>query len=290
MELPCHLQEFILALNEEIEAAQKNLASSAVLLSDGQFVASVGASFRYRFNLQTPVRVPPDTEGYLILQSKPDEKLLVTIVEAEDLIVTIAVPRNIGRNIPAARLLTDLTMLLRQLIKRIEEKAQSEHPAADRVLGFRPPTGAPVEFSARNEKLNKEQRDAVVSALGRDITFIWGPPGTGKTQTIGEIGAQLFLRGRTLLMVSHTNTAVDEALIRIADALKSEFLEGQVIRVGEPGAPAEANRREALGGAQEAERGARGRTDQDYGRPDELPALSGYCRVALRICERPCCV
>ena len=246
MELPCHLQEFILALNEEIEAAQKNLASSAVLLSDGQFVASVGASFRYRFNLQTPVRVPPDTEGYLILQSKPDEKLLVTIVEAEDLIVTIAVPRNIGRNIPAARLLTDLTMLLRQLIKRIEEKAQSEHPAADRVLGFRPPTGAPVEFSARNEKLNKEQRDAVVSALGRDITFIWGPPGTGKTQTIGEIGAQLFLRGRTLLMVSHTNTAVDEALIRIADALKSEFLEGQVIRVGEPVKIELANRGELL--------------------------------------------
>jgi MoxR-like ATPase len=128
---------------------------------------------------------------------------------------------NIGRNIPAARLLTDLTMLLRQLIKRIEEKAQSEHPAADRVLGFRPPTGAPVEFRARNEKLNKEQRDAVASALGRGSTFIWGPPGTGKTQTIGEIGAQLFLRGRTLLMVSHTNTAVDEALIRIADALKS---------------------------------------------------------------------
>lgn len=72
------------------------------------------------------------------------------------------------------------------------------------------------------------------SALGHDITFIWGPPVTGKTQTIGEIGAQLFVRGRTLLMVSHTNTAVDEALIRIADALKGQFREGDVIRVGEP--------------------------------------------------------
>lgn len=46
MEVPGHLQEFILALNEEIEAAQKNLATSAVLLSEGQFVAPVGASFR----------------------------------------------------------------------------------------------------------------------------------------------------------------------------------------------------------------------------------------------------
>jgi len=195
------LQEFILALNEEIEAAQKNLASSAVLLSEGQFVAPVGASFRYRFNLQTPLRVPPDTDGYLVLQDRLTERLLVTIIEAEDLSVTLAVPKNIGRNIPTARLLTNLTMLLRQLISRIEEKGQSEHRAADRVLGYRAPAREPLNFRLLNEKLNKEQRDAVASALGRDTTFIWGPPGTGKTQTIGEIGAQLFLRGRTLLMV-----------------------------------------------------------------------------------------
>jgi hypothetical protein len=177
--------------------------------------------------------VPPDAVGYLVLPDRPTEKLLVTITEAEELSVTLAVPKNIGHNIPTARLLTDLTMLLRQLISRIEEKGQSEHPAADRVLGLNASAGAPVEFSARNEQLNKEQRDAVSSALGRDTTFIWGPPGTGKTQTIGEIGAQLFVRGRTLLMVSHTNTAMDEALIRIANALKGEFREGEVLRVGE---------------------------------------------------------
>jgi hypothetical protein len=34
-------------------------------------------------------------------------------------------------------------------------------------------------------------------------------------------------------MVSHTNTAVDEALIRIA-VLQGEFREGQVLRIGEP--------------------------------------------------------
>ncbi len=64
MELPCHLREFILALNEEIEAAQKNLASSTVLLSEGQFVAPVGASFRYRFNLHEPDVLQALTEFY----------------------------------------------------------------------------------------------------------------------------------------------------------------------------------------------------------------------------------
>jgi hypothetical protein len=69
MDLPCHLREFVVALNEEIAAAQKNLASSAVLLSEGQFVAPVGPSFRYRFNLQTPLRVPPDTDRRLTSSS-----------------------------------------------------------------------------------------------------------------------------------------------------------------------------------------------------------------------------
>jgi len=57
--------------------------------------------------------------------------------------------------------------------------------------------------------LNEAQDAALGSSLGRDITFIWGPPGTGKTQTIGSIGEQLYRRRRSVLLVSHMNTAVD---------------------------------------------------------------------------------
>ena len=84
------------------------------------------------------------------------------------------------------------------------------------------------------KNLNTEQHSAVESALGRNMTFIWGPPGTGKTQTIGSIGRELFARQRTLLLVSHTNVAVDEALHRIALLCADSFTEGEIIRIGEP--------------------------------------------------------
>ncbi|QIF04265.1 AAA domain-containing protein [Roseimicrobium sp. ORNL1] len=230
--MPEYLQEFKVALREEIEAAKKNLASTAVLLSQGKLIAPIGSSFHYEFQTQRQLRVPPDTPGELRLDS--GQNVNVIIVESTETEVTLDVPVNFGRIVPNAKLITNLTMLLEKLISRIEEKGETPHPAAERILGLVAPSGSPVDFQRFNRQLNVEQSDAVASVLGRDTTFIWGPPGTGKTQTIGEIGAQLYTRNKTLLIVSHTNTAVDEALLRIADALKGKFEEGDVLRLGEP--------------------------------------------------------
>ena len=59
---------------------------------------------------------------------------------------------------------------------------------------------------------------AAKSAIGRNITYIWGPPGTGKTKAIGKIIEELYRSGRTALIVSHTNTAVDQAILSVAKA------------------------------------------------------------------------
>ncbi|WP_295389109.1 AAA domain-containing protein [uncultured Thiodictyon sp.] len=228
------LDEFRTALDREITAAQANLSATAVALTDGKLVAPVGGAFHYTFDTLARVGVPPDTEGQLILPDRPDNPIDVRLVEIAELKVTLAVATHIGRAVPSARLQTDLTMLLKRLIARIEEKAQEGHSAADRVLGKRPPSGKPVTFTAIIPVLNKEQKQAVASALGRDTTFVWGPPGTGKTYTIGEIGAQLLHLGKTLLIASHTNTAVDGAVLKIAEACKGRFEEGDIVRVGDP--------------------------------------------------------
>jgi len=231
------LDEFTTALEQEITAAQANLSATAVALTDGKLVAPVGGAFHYTFDTLARVGVPPDTEGQLILPDRPGNPIDVRLVEIAELKVTLAVATHIGRAVPSAKLQTDLTMLLKRLIARIEEKAQEGHSAADRVLGKRPSSGKLATFTPFNSLLNKEQKQAVASALGRDATFVWGPPGTGKTYTIGEIGAQLFHLGKTLLIASHTNTAVDGAVLKIAEALKWRFEEGDIVRVGDPVKP-----------------------------------------------------
>lgn len=234
--LPPRLDEFRTALEEEIKAAQRG-NSNLVLLTRGRFLATVGGEFLYEFETASPVRVPPDTPGELIIDGR-EAPISVTVVSVEELTLTISSVSNLGRALENTKLRTNLTMLLWKLIERIEQKSEQSWPAAERLLNGHPVTGRPLPLPALEDldgkSLNAEQHSAVESALGRNLTFIWGPPGTGKTQTIGSIGRELFKRRRTLLLVSHTNVAVDEALHRIALLCDGSFEEGEIIRIGEP--------------------------------------------------------
>lgn len=56
---------------------------------------------------------------------------------------------------------------------------------------------------------NLSQREAVRKALSHPISVVEGPPGTGKTQTILNIIANVLLAGSTVGVVSFNNAAVD---------------------------------------------------------------------------------
>lgn len=56
---------------------------------------------------------------------------------------------------------------------------------------------------------NSSQTKAVTRALKNDLSVIEGPPGTGKTQTILNIIANLIIRGKTIEVVSNNNSATE---------------------------------------------------------------------------------
>jgi hypothetical protein len=84
-----YIDEFKTALEQEIAASKANSAASAVALTDGRLVAPVGSTFHYRFNVSTHVRVPPDTEGDLVLPNHSERRISVTVLEIQDLAVTL---------------------------------------------------------------------------------------------------------------------------------------------------------------------------------------------------------
>ena len=62
---------------------------------------------------------------------------------------------------------------------------------------------------AQDGHRNDAQKDAIEKALTNRTVFIWGPPGTGKTATLGYIIANYLEQGKSVLFASNTNRAVD---------------------------------------------------------------------------------
>ena len=75
---------------------------------------------------------------------------------------------------------------------------------------------------------NASQKMAVERALTHQVSIIQGPPGTGKTQTILNIIANLLMAGKTVLVVSNNNSAVEN----VAEKLNAEGLGFLVARLG----------------------------------------------------------
>ncbi|MDO5532960.1 ATP-binding protein, partial [Sutterella sp.] len=66
--------------------------------------------------------------------------------------------------------------------------------------------------------VNASQREAVTRALSSSLSVIEGPPGTGKTQTILNIIANLIIRGRSTLVVSNSNSATSNVVEKLEAA------------------------------------------------------------------------
>lgn len=84
--------------------------------------------------------------------------------------------------------------------------------------------------------LDVPQKEAFDAALDHDLTFIWGPPGTGKSYTLASIIYTLFKLGEDRTAVCClSNVAVDQLLCKVLDRIEEEKEKvepGQFYRAG----------------------------------------------------------
>lgn len=238
VELKGVLAEFREALEEEIDKIKQS-GQSSTLLYAGRQVESHSPEFWYRFNVEYIPSLPADTPCKLLIGK---DQFDVTVISLEENSIIISSKSLLPDTIGKARLENGATVLMERLIKCIEENAAKTNDAGKRMLqqdgsvySFR------KVFSYNDLALSKEntqsQNTAIASALTNDITYIWGPPGTGKTTVIGQIINELHAHNRSALIVSHTNTAVDGAIEK-ADKYYNSHPDSKtsypILRIGTP--------------------------------------------------------
>ena len=116
----------------------------------------------------------------------------------------------------------------KSLIKDLN-KLQSKNDIAETALSFikNGNTTANASFDKTPIlpfPLNAYQINALQGVLENKLSVITGPPGTGKSQFIMDLLINLFLNGKTVLFVSHTNEAVDVVNEKLNDNFKNLLL------------------------------------------------------------------
>ncbi|MBI9030542.1 AAA family ATPase [bacterium] len=83
-------------------------------------------------------------------------------------------------------------------------------------------------------RANESQLLAIKHSLEMSQTIIWGPPGTGKTATIANIIQNFIKLKKSVLLVSLSNNAVDQALFKVLDSIVNKDDFKSITRLGIP--------------------------------------------------------
>jgi hypothetical protein len=139
------------------------------------------------------------------------------------------------------QLFPSIEQLLRELQTRLEATRNKPHLPVHRILENGTRTAIPWKGEVEGRDLDESQKAAVTECLNNDFTFLWGPPGTGKTYTLGRLIVAAALAGKRVLACAISNVAVDQLALKTLDGVvasgeagKSLLEAGRILRFGHP--------------------------------------------------------
>lgn len=214
--------EYKRALSVEI-AYLKNTGGKRQRIFDGKRIEIRNGIYIYTFEADDELHYP---EGTQITIWQGSATIPGYIVGCEDFTIIISVSTDLGSEVPTIEFSAEPWRLLNALIERLDDIADrpSETVRALICNGYN-------SIDHNNENIITGQDSAVYMAKNQPITFVWGPPGTGKTQTLAKIALAHIEQGNRVLMLSYSNVSVDGAIMRVHE-MSPHYMPGTLIRYG----------------------------------------------------------
>ncbi|MCK4392025.1 hypothetical protein KAX17_03900 [Candidatus Bipolaricaulota bacterium] len=120
----------------------------------------------------------------------------------------------------------------RWLVRRCLEWYRQRGSSICDITGIETPAREIPDPSVSDGRLSSEQAEAITTMLTISLSYIWGPPGTGKTKwVLAKAVRQCIGEDEKALVLAPTNIAVDNILSAI---LKEGVPQEEVIRMGVP--------------------------------------------------------
>lgn len=220
-----YIKEWQQALQNEINYLKK-YGSNKFKVTNGRLLTNDGA-FTYYFDTAFPLRIPI---GASIRLEWGNTRQNGRVLSSEGRGVVISLEQSFGDLIQEADLFHDPWELLEQLIERFDEikRKKQKRLRIKKLMDPSMPAKHPVS------KIKSNVHELVLRSKYNPVTFIWGPPGTGKTYTLARVAANKYLQEKRVLILSHSNQAVDVILgeLTVFIKKKDKFHEGDLLRYG----------------------------------------------------------
>jgi len=232
------IEHFRNALRDELQSRNPRSRQETICvpLTDGQRQHRTGRTNYYLFQSEPiPANLIEDTNPSLVLTT---QRIPCRIVGFSSDGLALAFEGEVPETIAVAHLTFDSVRLLQALDKRLQAITQ-QPDAFGTTLALKAfdPNATPTVTSMANLSqtgtLNPEQAQAYVTAFERDLLFVLGPPGTGKTAFITAMSRTLLAQNERTLICSPTNTAIDNILEHLLSQ-SPDLATDQVIRIGTP--------------------------------------------------------
>ena len=235
-------QDIEKALDRAIELS---VGSRRYPITDGRLVYERHRRYRYAFTLAQGSWDLPDGTDLQLDSSDLANRLPVELSNTKDDTVIITVRQRLTeKTLAYAHLVSERDFLLRKLKEAFLRESTTAQLSL-KLLGVLDSADGEAEAYLVDTirkvfPADEAQLLAMRRALYSELLMILGPPGTGKTDVLATIAllyATLF--GYRVLIVSHTNIAVDTAVLRLAKFLRQLgmewFLDQQgLVRFGDP--------------------------------------------------------
>jgi hypothetical protein len=222
------IQQWKTALIAEIQKL-KEFGGNGIMVLRGQYLSTSERGAVYWLILSYPASL---FQGGSVTFEYGKRKLEGNVLSSEGVDVIVELDTDLGEEIGRGILHNEPWDLLNKLIERLEEIEEDSLKlrTIDRVMNPEVKTYHPAG------KAKNQVHEAVLRSKYNPVTYIWGPPGTGKTYTLARTAAYQYVNDRKILLLSHSNAAVDVLTLEMSRFLQEngKWTPGEVIRYGIP--------------------------------------------------------
>lgn len=217
-------QAYRMALSAEISFIRMT-GGKHILLQEGKRIGRDNGQFVYLLESEDELNYP---EGTPVTIWKGQSQISGKILNCEAFSVYLISELDLGAEVEMLNISAEACYLLQSVSERLMDLSLEPSEIAQDLI-----CNGLKEIDYRNSDIAKGQETAVRMSLEQPITFVWGPPGTGKTQTLAKIAWAHIDKGERVLMLSYSNVSVDGAILRVT-SLKNDVFPGQLVRYGFP--------------------------------------------------------